>query len=59
MNLHDMNKKHKETSYCAFDENRKLKGTKDCIFIYAKSSFAFSVRKMMTDKRQMPKVKSC
>ena len=59
MNFHDMNKKHEETNYCAFDENRKLKGTKDCIFIYAKSSFAFSVRKMMTDKRQMPKVKSC
>ena len=59
MNLHGMNKKHEETNYCAFDENRKLKGTKDCIFIYAKSSFAFSVLKMMTDKRKMPKVKSC
>ena len=59
INLHGMNKKHDETNYCAFDENRKLKGTKDCIFIYAKSSFAFSVHKMMTDKRQMPKVKSC
>ena len=59
MNLHGMNKKNEETNYCAFHENRKLKGTKDCIFIYAKSSFAFSVRKMMTDKRQMPKVKSC
>ena len=59
MNLHGMNKKHEETNYCAFDKNRKLKDTKDCIFIYAKSSFAFSVRKMTTDKRQMPKVKSC
>ena len=44
MNLHGMNKKYEETNYCAFDKNRKLKGTKDCIFIYAKSSFAFSVR---------------
>ena len=32
-----MNKKHEETNYYAFDDNRKLKGTKDCIFIYAKS----------------------
>ena len=36
-NLHGMNKKHEETNYCAFDDNGKLKATKDCIFIYAKS----------------------
>ena len=36
-NLHGMNKKHEETNYCVFDDNRKLKVTKDCIFIYAKS----------------------
>ena len=29
--------KHEETNYCAFEDNRKLKVTKDCIFIYAKS----------------------
>ena len=34
-NLHGMNKKHKEANYCAFDDSRKLKGTKDCILIYA------------------------
>ena len=27
-NLHDMNKKHEGTSYCAFDDNRKFNGTK-------------------------------
>ena len=37
-NSHGMNKEHEETNYCAFDDNRKLKGTKYCIFIYAKSS---------------------
>ena len=37
-NLHGMNKKHEETNYCAFDDYRKLKGIKDCIFIYAKRS---------------------
>ena len=36
-NLHGMNKKHEETNYCAFDYNGKLKATKDCIFIDAKS----------------------
>ena len=36
-NLRGMNKKHEETNYSAFDDNRKLKGTKDCIFIYRKS----------------------
>ena len=36
-NLHGMNKKHEETNYCIFDNNRKLKATKDCIFIHAKS----------------------
>ena len=59
MNLHGMNKKHEETNYFAFDENRKLKATKDCSFIYIKSGSAFAVRKMITEKRQMPKVKSC
>ena len=34
-NLHGMNKKHKEANYCAFDDSTKLKGTKDCILIYA------------------------
>ena len=36
-NLHGMNKKHEETNYCAFDDNRKLKATKGCNFIYAES----------------------
>ena len=36
-NLHGMNKRHEETNYCVFDDNRKLKATKDCIFIHAKS----------------------
>ena len=27
----------RKTNYYAFDDNRKLKVTKDCIFIYAKS----------------------
>ena len=35
--LHGMNKRHEETNYCAFDDNRKLKATKGCNFIYAKS----------------------
>ena len=35
--LHGMNKRREETNYCAFDDNRKLKATKDCNFIYAKS----------------------
>ena len=30
-NLRGMNKKHEETNYCAFDDKRELKGTKDCI----------------------------
>ena len=37
-NSHGMNKEPEETNYCSFDDNRKLKGTKYCIFIYAKSS---------------------
>ena len=32
-----MNDKHEETNYCAIDDNRKLKGTKDCVLISAKS----------------------
>ena len=36
-NLHGMNKRHEEINYCVFDDNRKLKATKDCIFIHAKS----------------------
>ena len=35
--LHGMNKRHEETNYCAFDDNRKLKATKGRNFIYAKS----------------------
>ena len=59
-NLHGMNKKHEETNYCAFDDDGKLKATKDCIFIYAKSgTFTFSVREMMTVRLQMPNVKAC
>ena len=54
-NLHGMNKKYEETNYCVFDYNRKLKVTKDCIFIHAKSGLklTFSVPKMMTVKRQI------
>ena len=37
-NLHGMNKKHEETNYCVFDDNRKLKVTKDCIFIMLKAA---------------------
>ena len=61
-NLHGMNKRREETNYCAFNDNRKLKATKGCNFIYAKSdlkTFTFSVPKVMTVKRQMPNVKSC
>ena len=57
MNLHDMNKKHEETNYCAFDDNWKLKATKDCIQFYfylrRLKTFQFSVRKMMTAKRRI------
>ena len=35
--LHGMNKRREETNYCAFNDNRKLKATKGCNFIYAKS----------------------
>ena len=35
--LHGMNKRHEETDYCAFADNRKLKATKGCNFIYPKS----------------------
>ena len=62
-NLRGMNKKHEETNYYAFDDKRKLKGTKDCILtdlcLKGHKTFTFSVRKMMTTKRQMPNVKSC
>ena len=30
-NLHGMNNKREETNYCAIDDNRKLKGTKDYV----------------------------
>ena len=36
-NLLGMNDKHEEINYCAIDDNRKLKGTKDCVLISAKS----------------------
>ena len=29
--LHGMNKRHEETNYCAFNDNRKLKATKGCM----------------------------
>ena len=36
-NLRGMNKKHEETNYCTFDDNRKMKATKDCIYICARN----------------------
>ena len=57
MNLHGINNKHEETNYCAFDDNWKLKATKDCIQFYfylrRLKTFQFSVRKMMTAKRRI------
>ena len=57
-NLHGMNKKHEGTSYCAFDDNRKFKGTKIAFSFMLKAAFTFSVRKMMTAKRQMERIRS-
>ena len=53
--LHGMNKRHEETNYCAFDDNRKLKATKGCNFKQFKrlKTFTFSVPKVMTVKRQI------
>ena len=37
-NLRGKNKKHEETNYCAFDDNRKLKCKKDCILFIVKAT---------------------
>ena len=37
-NLRGMNKKHEETNYCPFDDDRKLKGTKDCVLFILKAA---------------------
>ena len=42
-NSHGMNKEHEETNYCAFDDNRKLKGTKYCILFILKATLNFYI----------------
>ena len=37
-NLRGMNKKHEERNYCAFDDNSKLKGKKDCILFILRAA---------------------
>ena len=36
--LHGMNKRHQETNYCAFDDNRKLRATKVAISFMLKAT---------------------
>ena len=38
MSLHGMNKRHQETNYCAFDDNRKLRATKVAISFMLKAT---------------------
>ena len=42
-NSYGMNKEHKETNYCAFDDNRKLKGIKYCILFMLKATLNFYI----------------